>query len=111
MAPASSAPPAPSSPFADYDRVLVGAISNQWFKAVGSLTPKPPAGTVVLAFQLNLNGTINDLHVVESNEAEPCTALCKQAVLDATPFAVWPDDMRQACPDGYRDIRYRFYFK
>ncbi len=111
VAPADSAPPMPPSPFVQYDNALIGAISNQWFKAVNTLTPKPPAGTVVLAFQLNLNGTINGLKVVQSDENQRCATLCEQAVLDAAPFDSWPEEMRQACPDGYRDIHYRFDFK
>jgi TonB family protein len=104
------AAPAPN-PFAQYDNVFICAISNQWFKAVQALPTPPPPGTVVVGFQLNLDGSINDLQVVESAMDEKYNSLCMKVVTDASPFASWPDEMRQACTNGYRDIRYRFDFK
>lgn len=99
------------NPFKVYDAAFVGAISNQWFKTVSALPVPPPAGAVVVAFQLNLDGSINDLQVVKSTMTDNFNALCTNVIQTASPFGSWTDDMRKACPDGYRDIHYNFNFK
>ena len=99
------------SPFGVYDATIVAAIQNRWFDLLeerGYASDK--TGKVVLEFRLNYDGRITDLRVVEHSVDELLSLLCQKAILDPSPYAQWPSDMRKRAGADYREVRFTFYY-
>ncbi len=99
------------SPFGAYDAVIVAAIQERWY---GLLEERNYAsdrtGKVVLEFRLNYDGRVTDMKVVENTVDEILCLLCQKAIMDPSPFARWPSDMRRMANADYRDVRFTFYY-
>ena len=68
------------------------------------------SGRVVIEFRLNYDGRISDLKVVDSSVDEILSLLCQKAILDPSPYAKWPSDMRRKVDADYREVRFTFYY-
>ena len=99
-----------ASPFADYDRALVEAISYRWYSLLDEHQyASDSRGKVVLQFHLHYDGRITDMNMAENSAGEMLGLLCQKAVLDPAPFATWPSDMRRLLGD-IRSIQFTFYY-
>lgn len=99
------------SPFGVYDAAIVAAIQNRWYDLLeerGYASDR--TGKVVLEFRLNYDGRITDLKVVEHSVDEILSLLCQKAILDPSPYAQWPSDMRRRAGADYREVRFTFYY-
>jgi outer membrane biosynthesis protein TonB len=99
------------SPFGVYDAAIVAAIQNRWFDLLeerGYASER--TGKVVLEFRLNYDGRITNLKVVEHTVDELLSLLCQKAILDPSPYAQWPSDMRRRAGADYREVRFTFYY-
>jgi len=66
---------------------------------------------VVLEFNLNSDGRITDMKVINSDVDEFMMYLCQRAVLDPAPFEKWPSDMRRIIGSDRREVRFTFYYE
>lgn len=99
------------SPFGVYDAAIVAAIQNRWYDLLEERSyASDRTGKVVLEFRLNYDGRITDLRVVEHSVDEILSLLCQKAVLDPSPYARWPSDMRKMANADYREVRFTFYY-
>jgi len=101
------------SPFGVYDSAIVAAIQNRWYDLLEDRRyASDRTGKVVLVFKLNYDGRITDMTVVreETTVDELLTLLCQKAVLDPSPYARWPSDMRRMVGADYREVRFTFYY-
>ena len=99
------------SPFGIYDAAIVAAIQNRWYDLLEERRyASDRAGRVVLEFRLNYDGRITEMKVVEHTVDEILSLLCQKAVLDPSPYARWPSDMRRMAGADYREVRFTFYY-
>lgn len=99
------------SPFGVYDAAIVAAIQNRWYDLLEQRSyASDRTGKVVLEFRLNYDGRITEVRVVEHSVDELLSLLCQKAVLDPSPYARWPSDMRRMVGEDYREVRFTFYY-
>ncbi|MCU0770946.1 MAG: hypothetical protein MUE94_04120 [Verrucomicrobia bacterium] len=100
-----------ASPFGDYDRAIIVAIQNRWFDLLDARGfGHEMSGRVVLDFRLHHDGRISGMRVSENTVDEMLSLLCQKAVMDPSPYARWPSDMRRMIGTNYRDVRFTFYY-
>jgi hypothetical protein len=100
-----------ASPFGAYDRALIEAISQRWYSLLDARDyASDGRGKVVLQFHLHYDGRITGLSISENTAGEMLGLLCEKAILDPSPFATWPGDMRRALGDR-RSIQFTFYYE
>ncbi len=95
--------------FHQYDNAVLNKITDHWFKALDSVrfANSPPYGKVAVEFHLFPDGHISDLKVDSSTVEENRVALCKMAILDSIPFAIWT---KENTPSIYQRVsRYSLY--
>ena len=103
---------AKATPFGEYDRQLIEAIQNRWFDLLEEKSfSRDRTGRVVLEFNLNADGRITDMKIVENTVDELLAYVCEKAVMDPAPYAPWPADMRRLLDSNQRDIRFTFYYE
>jgi TonB family protein len=93
-----------------YDAVAIATIEKRWDELLAPLSSYSSKGTVVLEFRMHADGTVTDLQVVRSRMNRRITSICKKAVLDSAPFAIWPDEMRREFTNDSRKVRFTFNF-
>lgn len=99
------------SPFGAYDAVIVAAIQEKWYQLLEQRNyASDKTGKVVLEFRLNYDGRVTDMKVVENTVDEILCLLCQKSILDTSPFARWPSDMRRMANADYRDVRFTFFY-
>jgi hypothetical protein len=99
-----------ATPFGAYDEALIQAISQHWYSLLDQRSyASDSRGKVVLQFRLHYDGRITDMTVAENTAGEVLGLICQKAVLDPSPFATWPGDMRRLLGDT-RNIQFTFYY-
>jgi hypothetical protein len=68
------------------------------------------SGYVKLEFNLNYDGRITEMKVLETTVTETLTLLCQKAVLDPAPFEAWNREMRLMIGGDSRRITFTFYY-
>jgi outer membrane biosynthesis protein TonB len=102
---------AKSTPFGDYDRRFIDAVTAQWYNLLDSQRfAQDRSGKVTLRFRLNYDGTISDMEVLENTVGELLCYVCQKAITDPSPYAPWPSDMRRMVGGNYREIVFTFYY-
>lgn len=100
-----------ATPFGAYDAAFIEAVTQRWYDLLESREfSQDRRGHVVLKFDLNYNGNITDVKVVENTVGEMLGLICQKAVLDPAPFERWPGDMRRMVGKDYREIQFTFYY-
>jgi hypothetical protein len=101
-----------ATPFGEYDREVVEAIKTRWFDLLDSKEfSRDRTGRVVIEFNLNSDGRVTDLRVIENNVGDLLSYVCKSAILDPAPYQPWPSDMRRFLGTDVRDVRFTFYYE
>jgi len=98
------------TPFGSYDAALVAAVQQRWYDLLDSTSFAQRSGRVVIEFRLYYDGRITDMKIDGNEVGEILGTLCQRAVLDPSPFAQWPDDMRRAVGKNYRDVLFTFFY-
>jgi TonB family protein len=101
--------PLTNSVSSQYDRDLVAAISQSWFRLMDSPSRVGGKGKVVVQFELRSNGNVSDVRIASSTMSEPFEAVCQKAVLDPAPFAPWSKEMRRLLTSDTRTVSFTFY--
>jgi len=107
----SAAAPKGDPVFVAYDRPLIEAVQNRWFKLLDEQHfDGSPKGQVTLRFRLHPDGRVSD-DVVESTIDAALTQLVQKALTDSAPFPPWPDEMRQKVKGDYREVTFKFFYR
>jgi outer membrane biosynthesis protein TonB len=97
--------------FGAYDAAIVAAIQERWYGLLDERSyASDKAGKVVLEFKLNYDGRVTDMKVAENTVDELLCLLCQKAILDPSPFARWPGEMRRLINGEFREVRFTFYY-
>jgi hypothetical protein len=97
--------------FGAYDRAFIDAVSSRWYDLLDNMSYDAyRIGLVKLEFNLNYDGRITEMKVVETTVTESLTLLCQKAVLDPAPFDRWPREMRLMVGEDSRRITFTFYY-
>lgn len=98
-----------ATPFGDYDRAVIYAVTERWYGLLDQQNfAQDRTGTVVVRFQLEYDGTVRNVEVLENHVGDVLSYVCQSAIEEAAPFGKWPDDMRRAIGANYRDITFTF---
>ena len=96
--------------FGAYDAALVNAVESRWNELLYERDyASDSRGRVVLQFKLHADGRISDMSVAENTAGEVLGLLCQKAILDPSPYAAWPTDMRRLAGE-VRNIQFTFYY-
>ncbi len=99
-----------ATPFGAYDAALVDAVEARWYELLYERDyASDSRGRVVLQFKLHADGRISDMKVAENTAGEVLGLLCQKAIMDPSPYAAWPTDMRRMAGD-VRNIQFTFYY-
>jgi outer membrane biosynthesis protein TonB len=99
------------TPFGAYDAAIVAAIQERWYGLLEERSyASDKSGKVVLEFRLNYDGRVTDLKVVQNTVDELLCLLCQKAILDPSPFARWPAEMRRLNSSDSREVRFTFFY-
>lgn len=102
---------AKSTAFGAYDEAFIGAVTARWYQLLDSQQfALDRTGSVTLRFHLNYDGSITDMHVLQSSVGELLGTICEDAINDPAPFAAWPEDMHRMVGANYREITFTFYY-
>jgi hypothetical protein len=102
---------AKATPFGDYDRRFIDAVTAQWYNLLDSQQfSQDRTGKVTVKFRLNYDGTITDMQVLENTVGELLGYVCQKAITDPSPYEKWPSDMRHMVGENYREIVFTFYY-
>ena len=97
--------------FGAYDRAFIDAVSSRWYDLLDSMSYDGyRSGRVVVQFNLNYDGRITEMKLVESTVTETLALLCQKAVLDPSPFDKWPREMRLMIGEDSRRITFTFFY-
>ncbi|MGA2247846.1 MAG: hypothetical protein ABSH48_22900 [Verrucomicrobiota bacterium] len=100
-----------STPFGEYDRAIVEAVSQRWYDLLDSRRfADDRTGKVILRFKLKPDGSIIEMQTLENTVGELLGYLCQEAIEEAAPFAKWPPDMARMIGTNTRDITFTFYY-
>jgi len=96
--------------FSSYDAAFVQAVQQRWYDLLESHQFTQQSGKVVLEFRLHYDGRISDMKVDGNEVGEILGWLCQRAILDPSPYAAWPSDMRRSIGTNYREVMFTFYY-
>ncbi len=100
-----------ATPFGDYDRAIIEAVSQRWYDLLDSRRfAEDRNGKVILRFKLKPDGTIIEMETVENNVGELLGYLCHESIEEAAPFGKWPPDMLRMIGTNSREITFTFYY-
>jgi hypothetical protein len=104
---------AAATPFGEYDRAVVEAVTQRWYDLLDSQKfAQDRTGKVTLHFKLLTDGRIIEVKVVDdqSNVGPLLCYVCQEAVEQAAPFGKWPPDMVRMIGANFREITFTFYY-
>ena len=97
--------------FGAYDRAFIDAVSSRWYDRLENMSYDGyRSGYVKLEFNLNYDGTITGMKVLETTVTGTLTLLCQMAVSDPAPYERWPREMRLMIGSDSRRITFTFYY-
>ena len=100
-----------ATPFGAYDAAFIEAVSQRWYDLLDSMSYDGyRTGRVVVQFNLNYDGRITEMKILENTVTETLALLCQKSVLDPSPFDKWPREMRLMVGEDYRKITFTFYY-
>ena len=95
---------------AQYDVALLQAVAQRWYRLLDTVPAPSATGKVVVEFSIPPDGKVPEARISESTVDKSLALICQKAVLDASPFAPWPQEMRQALPNSLRTATFTFSF-
>ncbi|HEX9048413.1 MAG TPA: hypothetical protein VF988_15405 [Verrucomicrobiae bacterium] len=102
---------AKATPFGEYDRAIVEAVSQRWYDLLDSRQfAQDRTGRVVLHFKLKPDGSVIEMQTDDNTVGQLLGYLCQESIEEAAPFAKWPPDMARMIGANYREITFTFYY-
>ena len=99
-----------SSPFGEYDKALIFAVQSRWFAVLNENRMDVHAGTVVLQFDLQADGSVANMVVKENSAGFDLGLYCEKAVVESAPFAPLPESLQRLIGSDTREITFTFYY-
>ena len=100
-----------ATPFGEYDRAIVEAVTQRWYDLLDSgRFAQDRTGKVTVRFKLKADGTVQDLAALENSVGEMLGYVCQDAIQEAAPFGKWPADMTRMVGANFREITFTFYY-
>ena len=104
-------PDAKMTGFGAYDRAFIDAVSSRWYDLLDNMSYDAyRSGYVKLEFNLNYDGRITEMKVLDTTVTETLTLLCQKAVVDPAPYEHWPREMRLMIGEDSRKITFTFFY-
>ena len=102
---------AKATQFGEYDRAIIEAVQQRWYDLLDSHQfALDRTGRVTLHFRLMSDGSVQELGFVSNDAGATLGYLCVESIMEVTPFAKWPPDMRRMIGDDFRDITFTFIY-
>ena len=102
---------AKATPFGEYDRAIVEAVTQRWYDLLDSQRfAQDRTGHVTVHFKLLPDGRISEVQPAEENVGPLLSYVCQAAVEQAAPFGKWPPDMVRMIGANFREITFTFYY-
>lgn len=98
-----------ASPFGSYDAAFIAAVQKRWYHLMETHIPNR-SGRVVVEFRLYPDGRIQALKITNNEVTETLAWLCQRAILDPSPYAPFPQDLRRLLAQEYRQVRFTFHY-
>ena len=99
-----------ATPFGAYDAAFIAAVQERWYNLLDSTPFAQRTGKVVVEFRLTYDGRITEMRLAGNEVGEVLGLLCQRAILDPSPYAKWPPDMRRLIGGNHRDVTFTFYY-
>jgi hypothetical protein len=100
---------AKATPFGDYDRAIIEAVTQRWYDLLDSRRfALDRTGRVILHFKLKSDGSVEELTFLANDAGTTLGYVCEESIMEAAPFAKWPPDMRRMIGENFRDITFTF---
>ncbi len=98
------------SPLGEYDRQFIDAVQQRWDYLCEQIHTFHE-GKVVLEFRLHYDGRVSEMKLNENTtSADLLAVICRQAILDPSPFGKWPIEMRREIGKDFRDVTFTFFY-
>lgn len=102
---------AKATPFGEYDRAIVEAVTQRWYDLLDSHRyAQDRSGKVTLQFKLQADGTVIEMHTLENTVGDVLCYLCQASIEESAPFAKWPPDMERMIGENFREVTFTFYY-
>src|SRR5665213_731217 len=102
---------AKATPFGDYDRAIIEAVTQHWYDLLDSHRfAQDRTGKVVLHFKLMSDGSVQEVKMEENTVGELLGYVCEESIQEAAPFGKWPSDMQRMVGANFREITFTFYY-
>ena len=100
-----------ATPFGDYDRRIITAVQQRWDDLLDSQRfASDRTGKVTVRFNLNYDGSISDVEILQNTVGELLGYVCQQAIAEPAPYEKWPSDMRRMVGANFREITFTFLY-
>jgi len=100
-----------NAPFGQYDAQLIDQVRRRWIALMAEQdVAHGSTGKVTIEFQLNYQGQISGLKVVQTEVGDVPAYLCQRAIQECGPFSAWPPNLRSASKQLSRTIRFTFTY-
>ncbi len=100
-----------NAPFGQYDAQLIDQVRRRWIALMAERdVAHGNTGKVTIEFQLNYQGQISGLKVVQTEVGDVAAYLCQRAIQECGPFPAWPPNLRSASKQLNRTIRFTFTY-
>lgn len=101
--------------FGAYDRALIEAVKSHWYNVLDSLSADNyQQGKVVVQFDLDYEGKVSNLNVLESTVSTsleiPCVMAVRNPAAAGNGFGKWTREMRLAVGEDSRRITFTFNY-
>ena len=97
--------------FGAYDAAIIAAVQNRWYTLLDNRNyAGEGSGKVTVRFLLHSDGSISEIALTEYKVDYTLALLCKSAIEDNAPYAVWPSDMRREIGVDYREVTFTFFY-
>jgi outer membrane biosynthesis protein TonB len=100
-----------ATPFGVYDRAFIDAVQKHWYDLLDNMSYDGyRRGVVVVKFDLNYDGRVTNMEVLENTVTGILEIMCTKAVKDPSPFPKWSRDMRLMVGKDFREIKFTFHY-
>jgi len=99
-----------SSPFGEYDKALIFAVQSRWYALLNEKRMDVHAGTVVLQFDLQADGSVANMVMKENSAGMDLGLYCEKAIVESAPFAPYSDAQKHLIGSDAREIIFTFYY-
>ncbi len=92
----------PNSPFAEYDKKIVGKVGLRWKELVDQLNAKE-TGETEIAFRLFSDGKVDSVAIKRSTISTALANYAIQAIKESAPFEPLPKSMQPFLTNDFRE--------